>query len=164
LDKEYRYCRFTPVEATLTEVWEGKVPPAYATYEMRLYNGFVVYFNNEALIGDRSRGCLLWSIQLLDEKKGASGYTPLWGEQVFTKELSERSIKDIIINFLRTHIQWVTRERISISGDNLPAEQLTAVRPLEWGGEETLIHTQNECAQLEAPLYSRCIEWLTVCE
>lgn len=100
----------------------------------------------------------------MDEKKGASGYTPLWGEQVFTKELSERSIKDIIINFLRTHIQWVTRERISISGDNLPAEQLTAVRPLEWGGEETLIHTQNECAQLEAPLYSRCIEWLTVCE
>lgn len=39
-----------------------------------------------------------------------------------------------------------------------------AVRFIEWCGEETLIHTQNECAQLEAPLYSRCIEWLAVGE
>lgn len=130
LDNEYRYCRFTPIEATNTVLWIGR--SSYATYEMRLHNGFVIYFNNEALLGERSRGNLLWSIQLVDENMAALGYTPLWGEQLFTKELSERSIKDIIINFLRTHIQWVTKEEISIRGDTLPTEPLPAVRTLEW--------------------------------
>lgn len=30
----------------------------------------------------------------------------------------------------------------------------------EWGGEETMIHTQNECTALKDNLYKRCMDWL----
>lgn len=30
----------------------------------------------------------------------------------------------------------------------------------EWDGEETVIHTQNECAALKDSLYKRCMDWL----
>lgn len=125
LDDDYRYHRFTPVESTKATIVDRVT---YATWEMRLLNGFVVYFNNESLVGESSRGGLKWSLRMVDESMAALGYTHIVGEYIFSKNLPESSLKEVIINFLKVHI----RDGATIIGDNLPIALTPTVRPLEW--------------------------------